>query len=160
MCERKQAQKVAFMRQIDVVGSDVSIVEYLADVVQSQHEAEYAAGQSQGKIAGFASVVSVYPPSPPPPPPPRVATDGSLHRHTFAVIPLTCAVRARTRRAKARQIRATVDCGPCSVIQLSALIRCASSKRSTPAYWRQPLPPAFSTLAHFRRHCPLPHANI
>ena len=59
MCERKQAQKLAFMRQIDVVGSDVAIVEYLADVVQSQHEAEFAAAQAHGNMDGFTAVAGI-----------------------------------------------------------------------------------------------------
>jgi ABC-type cobalamin transport system ATPase subunit len=38
MCERKSAQKRAFMGQIEISGSDMCIVEYLAEVVKSQHE--------------------------------------------------------------------------------------------------------------------------
>jgi hypothetical protein len=59
MCERKQAQKLAFMRQIDAVGSDVSIVENLAEGVKQQHEAEHAQSAHQGAMGGFAAVSSI-----------------------------------------------------------------------------------------------------
>ena len=59
MCSRKRAQKLAFMRQNDILLSDVSIVEYLADVVKSQHQAQHRATCSDALADGLASVSTI-----------------------------------------------------------------------------------------------------